>query len=107
MSLLCFQYLAHACTRYSDFHKLKTYQNRIKTPSFAASCIKTPGRPDIASFTVQALSRFPLHYIQQAVKRSPGAPLELELGGSRRLRIPCGVDAATLRTVLTVLGEQP
>jgi transposase-like protein len=39
--------------------------------------------------------------------RSQSIPLELDLGGSRRLRIPCGVDAATLRTVLAVLGEQP
>ena len=37
--------------------------------------------------------------------RSPSAPLELEFGAGRRLRIPCGVDAATLRTVLTVLRE--
>ncbi len=35
-----------------------------------------------------------------------GAPLELELGVGHRLRIPCGVDAATLRTVLAVLGER-
>ena len=35
-----------------------------------------------------------------------GAPLELELGAGQRLRIPCGVDAATLRTVLAVLGER-
>lgn len=39
--------------------------------------------------------------------QSPSAPLELELDAGRRLRIPCGVDAATLRTVLTVLREQP
>lgn len=39
--------------------------------------------------------------------RSPSAPLELELNMGRWLRIPCGVDAATLRTVLTVLREQP
>jgi hypothetical protein len=38
-------------------------------------------------------------------ERSPGAPLELDLDAGRRLRIPCGVDAATLRTVLTVLRE--
>jgi transposase-like protein len=38
---------------------------------------------------------------------SPSAPLELELDSGRRLRIPCGVDAATLRTVLAVLREQP
>ena len=36
---------------------------------------------------------------------TPGAALELELGAGQRLRIPCGVDAATLRTVLTVLRE--
>ena len=35
-----------------------------------------------------------------------GASLELELGAGQRLRIPCGVDAATLRTVLTVLRER-
>jgi hypothetical protein len=34
------------------------------------------------------------------------APLELELGSGQRLRIPRGVDAATLRTVLAVLREQ-
>ena len=39
--------------------------------------------------------------------RSPGAPLELELSVGCRLRIPDGVDAATLRTVLTILREQP
>ena len=39
--------------------------------------------------------------------RRPEAPLELELSAGCRLRIPCGVDAATLRTVLTVLREQP
>lgn len=39
--------------------------------------------------------------------RSPSAPLELEFEAGRRLRIPCGVDAATLRTVLIVLREQP
>ena len=37
---------------------------------------------------------------------NPGASLELELGAGQRLRIPCGVDAATLRTVLTVLRER-
>lgn len=39
--------------------------------------------------------------------QSPSAPLELELDAGHRLRIPCGVDAATLRTVLAVLREQP
>ena len=34
------------------------------------------------------------------------APLELDLGSGQRLRIPCGVDAATLRTVLVVLRER-
>ena len=34
-----------------------------------------------------------------------GAPLELELGAGQRLRIPYGVDATTLRTVLAVLRE--
>jgi transposase-like protein len=34
------------------------------------------------------------------------APLELELTSGQRLRIPCGVDAATLRTVLAVLRER-
>jgi hypothetical protein len=38
--------------------------------------------------------------------RNPSAPLELEFGAGVRLRISCGVDAATLRTVLTVLREQ-
>jgi len=33
------------------------------------------------------------------------APLELDLGSGQRLRIPCGVDGATLRTVLAVLRE--
>jgi hypothetical protein len=33
-------------------------------------------------------------------------PMELELGCGQRLRIPCGVDAATLRTVLSVLRER-
>ena len=37
---------------------------------------------------------------------SQGAPLELELSAGQRLRIPCGVDAATLRTVLAVLQER-
>jgi hypothetical protein len=32
--------------------------------------------------------------------------LELDLGPGQRLRIPCGVDAATLRTVLSVLRER-
>lgn len=36
----------------------------------------------------------------------PGSPLELDLGAGQRLRIPCGVDAATLRTILSVLREQ-
>ena len=35
-----------------------------------------------------------------------GTPLELELGSGQRLRIPCGVDAVTLRTVLAVLRER-
>ena len=35
-----------------------------------------------------------------------GVSLELELGAGQRLRIPCGVDAATLRTVLMVLRER-
>jgi hypothetical protein len=34
------------------------------------------------------------------------SPLELDLGSGQRLRIPCGVDAETLRTVLTVLRER-
>ena len=33
------------------------------------------------------------------------APLELDLGSGQRLRIPRGVDTATLRTVLSVLRE--
>lgn len=37
---------------------------------------------------------------------NPGAALELEFGAGQRLGIPCGVDAATLRTVLTVLRER-
>ena len=36
----------------------------------------------------------------------PNALLELELGSGQRLRIPRGVDVATLRTVLMVLREQ-
>jgi len=32
--------------------------------------------------------------------------LELELGCGQRLRIPMGVDAATLRTVLSILRER-
>ncbi len=39
-------------------------------------------------------------------ERSSSAPLELELSPGCRLRVPCGVDAATLRTVLAVLREQ-
>ena len=35
-----------------------------------------------------------------------GSPLELDLGTGQRLRISSGVDAATLRTVLTVLRER-
>lgn len=35
-----------------------------------------------------------------------GSPVELELSCGQRLRIPCGVDAATLRTVLAVLRER-
>jgi hypothetical protein len=35
-----------------------------------------------------------------------GALLELDLGPGQRLRIPCGVDAPTLRTVLAVLRER-
>jgi len=34
------------------------------------------------------------------------APLGLDLGCGQRLRIPCRVDAATLRTVLAVLRER-
>ena len=33
--------------------------------------------------------------------------LELDLGSGQCLRIPCGADAATLRTVLSVLRERP
>jgi hypothetical protein len=33
-------------------------------------------------------------------------PLELEFNGGQRLRIPCGVDPTTLRTVLAVLRER-
>jgi hypothetical protein len=36
----------------------------------------------------------------------PSAPLELEFNGGQRLRIPCGVDATTLRTVLAILRER-
>ena len=35
-----------------------------------------------------------------------GAPLELEFSSGQRLRIPGGVDPATLRTVLAVLRER-
>jgi len=35
-----------------------------------------------------------------------GTPLELDLGSGQRLRIPRGADAATLRTVLSVLRER-
>jgi transposase-like protein len=38
--------------------------------------------------------------------RTQGAPLELEFSCGQRLRIPCGVDATTLRTVLAVLRER-
>lgn len=34
-----------------------------------------------------------------------GSALELDLGSGQRLRIPRGADAATLRTVLSVLRE--
>jgi len=37
---------------------------------------------------------------------SQGSTLELELGSGERLRIPSGVDAATLRTILSVLRER-
>jgi hypothetical protein len=33
-------------------------------------------------------------------------PLELDLGSGLRMRISCGVDAETLRTVLSVLRER-
>lgn len=39
-------------------------------------------------------------------KSVPSAPLELDLGLGHRLLIPCGVDGATLRTVLAVLRER-
>ena len=35
-----------------------------------------------------------------------GSSLELDLGSGQRLHIPCGVDASTLRTVLSVLRER-
>ncbi len=35
-----------------------------------------------------------------------GSALELDLGSGQRLRIPRGVDAITLRTVLSVLRER-
>jgi|SRR3954470_16114582 hypothetical protein len=38
--------------------------------------------------------------------RTQGTALELELSCGQRLRIACGVDAATLRTVLAVLRER-
>lgn len=37
---------------------------------------------------------------------SQGSLLELDLGSGERLRIPSGVDAATLRTILSVLRER-
>jgi putative transposase len=40
-------------------------------------------------------------------KSRDAARLELELGSGQRLRIGCGVDATTLRTVLAVLRERP
>jgi hypothetical protein len=40
-------------------------------------------------------------------KSKDDAPLELDLGSGQLLRIPCGVDATTLRTVLAVLRERP
>lgn len=64
---------------------LYSWKKRLSEPAPVSFALVTTGRPD----------------------RSLAAPLELELGAGRRLRIPCGVDAATLRTVLTVLGEQP
>lgn len=39
-------------------------------------------------------------------KSAQAAPLELDLGSGRCLRIPCGVDGATLRTVLSVMQER-
>ena len=51
----------------------------------------------------------PVSFALVAAAGSPcrqGAPLELELGSGQRLRIPSGVDAATLRTVLSVLQER-
>jgi hypothetical protein len=42
----------------------------------------------------------------EAAAGHPVADMVLEVGTNRRLRIPEGVDAATLRTVLMVLREQ-
>jgi hypothetical protein len=52
---------------------------------------------EAVSFALVTTDRF-------AAKQS--AALELELNCGQRLRIPCGVDAATLRTVLAVLRER-
>jgi transposase-like protein len=64
---------------------LYSWRKRLSDPAPVSFALVTTGRPD----------------------PGPPAPLELERDAGRRLRIPCGVDAATLRTVLTVLREQP
>lgn len=45
--------------------------------------------------------------VETGTSRSQNSPcLELNLGSGQCLRIPCGADAATLRTVLSVLRER-
>ena len=71
---------ARGLTEQSLYYWRKRLRNEARPASFAlVTTAPSIGQPDIA--------------------------IELELGGGRRLRILRGVDAVTLRTVLTVLRE--
>jgi transposase len=80
-------------------------RHRLTEPSFYAWRRTLAQRPDNVPAAVAApvVTFVPLHV--QPATADTSAALEVVLGNGRRLRVPAGFDAATLRAVLDVLED--
>ncbi len=93
----------------SEYWQGMIQQQSVSGQSVHAFCAERGLTDQSFYFWRKRLSKeAPVSFTLVAAKGSdtrPEAPLELEFGSGQRLHIPCGVDAATLRTVLSVLRE--
>ena len=80
-------------------------RHRLTEPSFYAWRRTLGQRPDDvpAAVTAPAVTFVPLRV--QPATADNAAPLEVVLGNGRRLRVPAGFDAGTLRAVIEVLED--